>query len=652
MKTTPALLLVAVGVVCLAVLFVKRATADYDSNFCDSKATGKVKDTNMKPFYFDDYSVLSESAFIRGVDQSEAMVTHQQLYYSKSKKQVVVYEEKPDNSFWVFVDQDSQDCIYKNNTEECFVEEGDCKVTAKEVGFGNKVGDTIAIGSPSERMAFPTNIKKSVTYQDSYCRNIRASKIGYCSYHEDTNETVVTNFYILKTEAYPNMEQTQKKVLMAAIYSKQPGQKVAFQRIDFTENTQLEPSQLQNAFVLGEGKCGVMRSKFTSKRPPQPPVRFSYLSQQLIAGDSLTRAVYILNEQHEFNENSQLSMILTEKPVQGQVEKNTVMEVEDFSTGISYQYSVTNGDCNVTSLSKRIGRSGQLNPSQFWSMDGLMPTYLGVYNNRDIPCDLWQFEGLDINAESVKLYLASSTWLKANGYPENFFYPVQMIEKGGNTAVFNEIYAFKDNPGYHIPAFPTCYQVDDVITAEVTLMTNFYHDIANNFIGFEYEFRSLLKKITGIKSSIRIEMIAPMPSQSSPDTETDVSFRIAGKLVGYDNPSDSIYKNDPVTSKQAAELIRRQVDTGNFKLTLDKQNIGIKFKKGSFAVSESGNRFRYVDSSNTLDGFSRGTMAGAGLGILFICLALALAVVYGFKRWSQDRAGGLSIDLKNLQEVN
>ncbi|GFS04845.1 EF-hand domain-containing protein D1 [Elysia marginata] len=631
------------------------ATPGYDEAYCEyqlSRRNQHYTNTTITPYFYNDYSVLREATFMKVYKKTKAMVTHQQLYYSKSKKQVVVYEEKPDNSFWVFVDQDSQDCIYKNNTEECSVEEGDCKVTAKEVGFGNKVGDTIVLGSPSERMAFPTNVKKTVSFGGSWERNVKTTKLGLCSHREDTDETVVSFVHLFDPTEYTEMDQTRQTLLSITNFAKTPdARNPAIHSIDFTNLKPLSSAQLKNGFHLGESRCGMVKSKFTSRKIPKPSPRFSYTNQEFLADPTSFRASEIQTAYHEDNLNSQLNTKTTGVLVADQTEKNTLYTIQDFNARILYKLSLTYGRCEVQPLSPDLAK--QPRSEDIWQLNLPNPTYLGVYQNREIPCDVWLFEAPKDNSDiqSTTIYTATRDWLKSQKLPTNMFFPVEKIEKSDKGAVFQEIYNFRDNPGYDIPEVPSCFQEDDMVSLRIVLLVDFENKILGHWEHFNYELRTLIMRITGIKSPIRIGSITATKSTTSSDQETVVGLKIYGKFKGHNDSNDDFYyHNDPVTSKQAAELIRKQVDTGNFKLTLDKQNIGIKFKKGSFAVSESGNRFRYVDSSNTLDGFSRGTMAGAGLGVLFTCLALALAAVYGYKRWTQGRESGSSIGMKTLQE--
>lgn len=650
---TPVRVVPLVAALCLG---LQVTSASYDAKFCESKTSwAKDQAYTEKPFFFDDYSVVSEAAYFKVENESEAMVTHSQVYYSENMRQAVVSEESPEDTFWAFLDQPSRDCIYKKGSGQCLVEEGDCEETNEAIGLGGKKGDTIDLGSSSGTMNFPPDVetRKTVKFTDTYTRNIASTRVGICSYRQSTDETVVTILYVLRPDQYANMDSTQNTVLTAVTYTKTPDQsKPSFKRVDYTEYTKIYPAQLANGFQLGEGQCGTLKSEFTSRDLPQPSVRFSYFSQQLVAVPPfLTRAAQIVNEQHEYNENSQISQVQTDQEVAGQTEKNTILEVGDFRGQVSYKYSLTNGDCNVTTLVSRIQRSQQLSPRQFWLLDAGNPTYEGVYSNRDMPCDLWKFEGPDSSIASLSLYLANKDWLKANGLAENTFLPVEIIARA-DTNVYNEIYMYKDNPGYNIPYLSTCFQADDTLFGEVTLLMNYYQEIAARYFHFEYEFRKVLMDITGVNSPIRISLISFMPSPSKPDTETIALFDIHGKLTGFDDLSDNIYRSDPVTPDEASEKIKKKVDSGNIKFSLDNEKTIINFKKGSFAVSKSGKRFRYLDGRNGPAGYSGGAMAGAALGTLIGCLVLSVAAAFLYKRFAGEGASGVSVGMKRLGEAD
>ncbi|RUS91244.1 hypothetical protein EGW08_000956 [Elysia chlorotica] len=640
---------VPMAATCLIMWLESFALGDYDETFCDRRTKrAKLIDPGPEPFFFDDYSVLSEAAFLKVENQSDAMVTHQELFYSKSKKQVVLNQETPRDNFWVFVDQQSEDCIYKKGSQQCMAEEGDCTETEKAVGFGNRENGKIVIGSPSERLDYPTNITKRYGLSPLRVRGIKTNRIGFCSYDEDTDETILSVHYILDPTAFKNMDQTQNILLGSIRLSKTPNGPVSKRRLDFTGYTNLSPSQLVNGFGLGESKCGTIQSAFTSRQPPQPTVRFSFINQAFVTGPDLIKAYFIYSTKDEYNLNSQLAVEVRDEPVDNQLEKNTVMEVEDYAGKVYYKYSVTYANCTVTSLLDQEHSAQQASTRSFWQLDLPEPTYLGVYNVRDIPCDAWAFKPIKNDETSIRLYTATSDWLVDHNYKKDFFYPVLRVDSGIGMAIFSEIYAFKDNPGYHIPFLNTCFQQDDVVTGEVTLMMNIYSDIGADFTRFEYKFRSLIMRITGIKSAMRIASITPRASSSNPHSESVVSFKILGKLTGFDNRDDGVYRYDPVTPQQAIELIRKQVDVGNMKFTLDSQALTFEFKKGSLAISQSGENLNYVDPA--APGYSKGVMAGVSIVVLVVSLVLGVAAVFAYKRWTEGAGGGPSISMKALEE--
>ena len=641
----------------LVLLVVLNVSADYDPDFCEAQLAKEKKNetgSGITTFFYDDYSTISETTFYKVVNITDFKVTHQQLYYSKSTNQLVLNEDTPLDNFWVFVDQASKDCIYKRGGGQCTAEEGDCAETANTVGFGNEKDGKIVIGSPSERMAYPTNIQKTVNFGSSMVREIKTIYIGLCSYREDSEETVVSLLHLLDAKSYPQMDKTKSILLAVKIYAKTPDMKrPSFQRVDFTDYKPLMKSQFENVFSLGENRCGSVKSKFTSRKLPEPAPRFLYTKQQYVTDTTSFRAYRSMSAVHEENMYSQINIITVDEPVKGEVEKNKLMKVLDFNGNHFFEYSITNGECKVSSLSTSSGK--QPSSRDIWRLNDPNPTYLGVFQNRDIPCDVWRFDGPTDNKamKSTLIFTATSDWLKKVGQPSDMFFPVQKIEKANAVADFQEIYGFKDNPGYHIPFLPTCFQQDDVVVAEVTLLLNYRKDLLGKFEHFIYEFRTLIMKIAGIVSPIRIGFSSAAPSESAPDTETIVMFRIYGKLNGFNDSSDTIYRYDPVTSQKAAELINTMVDKGNMKFSLDNEQLTVNFKKGSFAVvdqDKNPDRYRFYGSSDGVSGYSSGAMAGAAIGLLVSSLTLSLAAAFGYKRWRDAKPGNADLGMKTLQE--
>ena len=632
----------------------KRVNAEYDEDFCEKK-TKDGNDTDIEPDFLDDYSVISETTFFRLLYKQKAMVNHQTMHYSSTNKQVVVFEDTPEDSFWVLLDQSSNDCVYRKNSDGCVSEEGDCTETEQIVGFGKRKNGGIDLGSASERMSYPTptTIRKAVTFGESQARNLQTIKIGFCSYNPDTRETVASFFHLFDPSKYAKMDQSKRTVVAALVYTKQKADRYpVFKRIDFADLKPLSGSQITNRFGLGESRCGTLKNKFTSKEPPKPRDSFNYISQNFVTNTDSFRAVSTQTSETEISMRSQLNSIASATPVQDQNEKNKHMEVQDFNAKMFFSFSVTRGDCEVKPL--QANEADQGSPKHYWGLDLPNPTYLGVYENRGIPCDLWEFDfqNTEDPVTSAHIYAATHQWLESQNKPADMFFPVERILKVDNRfANFEEIYGFKNTPGDHIPSLPTCFQEDDVIIGLLTLLLNYDVAVGLDRSYFQSQFRNFIMSTAGIKSPLRIGIIFQLQNPSAPQTETNVAFRIFGKYKGFDDLDDDVYKPDPVTSTEAVEKIKHHVDQEGAKLTLDSQGLEVKVKRGSFAVLSPDDLLRLTGSRDGPSGYSDGAMAGVAAALLVISITLGVAIVFGYKRWTEGGGAGSSgMGMKTLEE--
>ena len=614
----------------------------YDQSFCDKKIPKSAgKPTDKVPKFLSDFSVLTEETFYKVDGDLTGMVSHKKLLYSSANKQAAVSQVTPYDQFLVMLDQKSNDCIYKKNSDVCVSETANCKETYKTVGFGEGQSGKINLGSASERLLYPTNIKKKVKFDLSQAsRGIKTIRLGICSYRPETDETVVTLMNLVDLGEYPSMDDTQDILVVATVFTKVPNAMATKQRIDFTDYKPLSDAQLSNGFGLGETRCGVVRSDFTSKKMPAPEGQVSYTSQLLFAQSNTVRAFMVETTSKTYNARAQINSVIMDIPVDNSNEKVSVMTISDYQSRVGYTSSLTEGDCNVTRL-----RTSDKFPTTFYGNDLTKPAYQGVYINRDIPCDLWHFEAPKDrpNVKSTRIYTATSDWLQSQGKDADAFYPVERVVVG--TKVFTEFeqfYNFKYSRGYDVPSALYCFNLSDEISAEVTVAAK-GKDGLPPLTQLVDEFKQLIMAITGIVSPLRINHESSIANPSAPENEMNVLFQISGRYTGIDDLNNDIYKDDYVTAEQAIEKLEEYVNGGEDPA---ENKLSVKIKKGSFTHLEWKN---WAD--NSASGYSSGAMAGVALALLLISLAFGAAAMFGYKRYSDGGLGPLSFDLGKMKET-
>ncbi|GFR85929.1 hypothetical protein ElyMa_004186700 [Elysia marginata] len=621
----------------------------YDKARCDDLTNG-AKSLQNTPLFLSDFTFLSETAILKNETGSGTAKTpkifHEKFSFSDMYRQVMRYQETPWTWNWLYVDQPTNDCLYKDPGRQCEDLPNTCSSRASE--FVDK-NNEVNVGSYLSALQYPKPNKEEVSLGPSSVRGISSLRYATCAYDQTSQVTTVSEWHILDPQQFTKMDKLSANLLMAHHKKYKDGSEISDERTDYTEYSKLLYSDLPNGLQIGEVRCGHILGDFRSVEPPTPSVRHGYTSEFDAAKPNQVISDVQYNAYTEYNYNSQILFQVTDAPVVGENEKETTVEVYDFLTKHAFRYSLTNGNCRVEPNFDLNGYSGMPLPQSYWLFPEMQePSYLGIYYNRDIPCHTWLFEypagapGIP-SGSTVTLYLATSDWLEKQGMDTDMFYPVQKIIRSPEGNDFESIFEYRDNPGYHIPELLSCFDRDDIVAGKLTLKnTNYYKLIAHNEVSFEYRFRSFIQEITGIKSHLRVAKITAAPSQKRVD-ETDVAFLILGQFAGINSTNSIAYRTDPVTSKEAADKINKAVDKGDAKFSLDFQSITLHLKKGSFSVLKNDDHFENVDNprqnspSSGSSGYSGTIMAVSGLCIVIGCFVVSLLAVILYKRWTEGQ---------------
>ena len=192
-----------------------------------------------------------------------------------------------------------------------------------------------------------------------------------------------------------------------------------------------------------------------------------------------------------------------------------------------------------------------------------------------------------------------------------------------------ETYSFYEYTKYALYNFPylsSCFDRESTIHASMILLIDFKTSIENNRMFGTYEFRSMVKNVTGIVSSMRVSNVF-FKGTDQPG-ETFVDFSILGDAKDVDRSHTAYYDADPVTSQEAFNKLKAAVNKGEVTFQFGMPVI-VKLKKGSL-VKETPAR-----KSSVSGGHSHGAMAAAGLTMMFVGVALGVASVHGYIRWKK-----------------
>ena len=638
----------------LLLLPLQNCVANYVSEKC-RKATDGGTELQTPLHLLRNFRVLSERATLRG---GENIIAHGKLWYESSSRQAVRYTETADSRTWLHLDEIKNDCIFAEENGRCQDQSDTCSTKAPEFfGEDRKVN----VGSYRSILQWPSEGKKQVSMGKSAVRGMDTQQYVTCDYDQTNDLTVVSEWHFLDSQKYSDSSRSWQQLLMARHQRfNTNGEKVSDERIDYTDYTYLRYSDVRYGLQISEGECKHVDGYFHhSPKPPAPSALHGFYQVTDYAFHSLAGAQEEFTMYVEYNLEARMIFEVIELPSGDVTEKNTIVNVHDFSTTNKYSYSVTNGYCKVHPHNNYLGHTSIPSPQSFWLFSPKRNyNYLGVYMNRNIPCNTWLFEfpagdyGM-AKGGTITLFAATADWLEQNGKPRDMFYPVQRITRPTTEIEkFDSFFEYKDNPGYHIPDLWTCFDEKDTVVGKITLEnTNFYKTYAHQEVFLQYEIRKFLQKITGIKSAMRLARIVGAPNRENVE-ETDIAFTIYGHFVGNSSILSEAYKADPVTSQQAADKINKVVDSGDAKFTLQGTVYTLHLKKGSFEVLKNYDHFENVDNprrqSSGGGGYSSVALASVSVTLLVVTLLLGLLLVVVYKRWTEGQDILPSLSLQSM----
>ncbi|GFR88586.1 hypothetical protein ElyMa_000773800 [Elysia marginata] len=640
MATLGSRLWAPLGLLVLAMFFISQANAEYDEDLCKKYTKDGFKPLKSTPYFYDNFFAVTEETVYSKDGSTQGRVVQRTIRYSPSTKQLDIHEKKANNRIYIYVDQEKNSCVhYDRKTSGCETMKGTCsKVQKLEKDFlqlNNK--GMISLTSSSAKLWWPTdkNMIKLKVYkeEESEVRNLKTKKYVTCVYDKGEDLTTVTEWQVLDVDKYPKMDVTKNTVLMAHYHQSKNKSPMESRRIDFFEYRQLSADELQYGLHIPEDICQLNFIGPSSTKIPHLPLRFRYLEEVDVAVKSDLSQYERYVQEIEYNAMSQVLKATTYHARDDDNEKEVSYRYTDYSTKHTYFASETTGNCSV--LIGNEYTEDMQSASEIWGLENAQGGY--VLEHRGIPCQIFHSFGGKSTAST--LYVATSEWLKNQGRDEKEFYPVFLskYEYAGKGSSSAEIYEFKINPGYHFPFLRRCFDEDTNIDASFVLLVNYKASVEDNLTGFKYEMRTLLKNITGIRSSVRLQSFYFEPEEGHSD-QTRFYFTVLGNAKDIDRSNAAYYDTDPVTSNEAMGEIEKAVDSGKMAFELENKQISVKFHKGSFKHYNHG----FLDRQVAGSGHSSGAMAGVGIAMIAVGLLLGVGIMLVYKRYSQGSLPALS----------
>ena len=622
----------------LAALVMKFAMADYDSDLCD-KYAGSAADTDTVPYFFDDYEAVTEDTVYSKDGSTEGKVVHRVIRYSGSHKQLDIQEISLRSRSYYFVDQNANECTLEDRTaSKCQRGKAACPKVRENVdlGFFNLIDGKVSLTDSGQKLFWPvekTGIKKKVTKGSSSVRGMSTNLLVTCFYDENEEITTVSEWHVLDVDKYQNVDKQKKTVLMSHHHRSKNKTPMQSRRIDYFNYRKLSLDELQYGLELDENACRDI-SRLSMKKMPSFPLRFSFLQEVDGVENNDFSKLTRYDQKMEYNRMSQIIKATNYHDKNDENEKEISYRYTDYSTKHTFYASETLGSCKIQPGSEEDPNMPSV--KGFWGMDNPLDSFVKIY--RDIPCN--KYYSWDNNSPLIHNYLclATSEWLKNQGRDENEFYPV-MTEShfSGKSSKQKAIFEYAENPGYHYPRLRDCFDKKTIVNVNFNLLVDFDTVVKNQLVRFEYETRTFIKKITGIVSSVRIQNLMFYKDMQNPG-ETVTHITIYGDAKELNRTSNkAYYDTDPVTSQEALDKIQKAVDAGSVVFSFEQKQTTVKFRKGSFRQHS----FTKVMAAEST-GHSSGAMAGVGIAMTLVGLALGFGLLFGYKKITQGGAPALS----------
>lgn len=627
---------VYVSILFLMACFYKQGRADYDSDLCTQYAKGGT-DTKETPYFYDDYYAATEITTYAKDGSIQGRVEQRDIRYAYQRKQLDVDEKRRDDRMYYYVDVQSQRCVFYNyETRACEMAADTCStIQDLEKDYLKLTDDKISLSESARKLWWPIDDqqKKSIVKMNtkSSVRNVKTVKYVTCAHDSAEDITTVAEWQVLDLDSYQQMDETKNIVLMVKFHQSKNKALMESRRIDFFVYRELSTDELQYGLQIPESICHASRYNIPTTVPPFP-LRFSYTREvdefMYNDRDHVTRYAQDI----EYNAMSQVIKAKNYHDRNDEMEKEVSFKYTDYSTKHSYFFSESTGNCSI--LAQDEDSENMPTPMGVWNIKHADPHFITMF--RGIPCVELQSWDPEAPLEASYLMIATPEWLKNQGRDENEFYPVRTtyIFTGKDSKAGN-IFEFNKNPGYHFPYLGRCFDQDTNVDASFVMRVNYENDVKAHLETFNYELRTLLKEITSVKASVRLSDFYFRAAKGF----TRAHFRILGEARGMDRATNgAYYALDPVTSQEAVDKIKKAVDAGDVAFVFKEKNLDVKFEKGSFQQYF----FKESQGQSPVSGYSSGAMAGVGIAMIVVGLALGVGAMFGYKKYSQGNLPALS----------
>ncbi|ESO96941.1 hypothetical protein LOTGIDRAFT_231728 [Lottia gigantea] len=321
---------------------------------------------------------------------------------------------------------------------------------------------------------------------------------------------------------------------------------------------------------------------------------------------------------------------------------NKLTRIHDFNTGVAYIIDSLLGNCTTTTIDASgldaeatIGGGVRIRTKEeFFDLDGVDLQYVGLKKVRDMDCDVYTAQRTDwppgaTIASSWEWSFVSSDWMESVGTQYEFGLPAQfrIMAYDQNFDNLYNIYEYKeDRPMIWSFDISPCYSVDKRKDIQFALPGKFRNIVEPN--------ESLFKEFI-LLSVIGYVAISPIRVANIEYSYTNDDVLVQFTLLDVAPMGDVTHVKE-VTLDEADQLLEALINKGDLIINMDNDTFKDleTLRAKPYSLTSSG---VYILGANpqkpTSSGYSSGSMAGLGIGMLIVAFLVGAGIMFLVKKF-------------------
>ncbi|XP_059140044.1 uncharacterized protein LOC131928125 [Physella acuta] len=653
-------------------------TALFDADFCAKNMGPYVPpspDDPKMPQFFDNFYVFTES---KTMGQNRVDYTEQ--YYSQQSQLAYANLMSPSTPAQIWVDANYDEVSVAPvlpNGVAC------TDVLLEDSIFFSLFHATPANGhfslnTPAAVFGWEKSLLKNITYKGkSSVRGITTDKWWTCEWLAYNDTTLFTEWQIVDPSKFllPAVSKNNsnnapilpvRSTITTQDKSDPTNQIVLTTMIDFTHFEKIQPND-RHFRLPPDMICANAPS--TQIPLPQMPNYFRFRGEQITlegyksSNPDPPLLTYTI-EEYIHNQALFIQDFVDPPDPNTGSDKSYLRIVSDFNTGLVFSLNLNSGQCTINPIdASNIGAFAlaggfvkMRDASQFFDLDSSNYTYMGLnrVEGRGIECNVWSayFNTYSPDHAMNTLYtwyFATPDWMVQQGYQNPYDMPVLLELTSVDRQIKFHFFEYSTQQTTRIPDLSTCFTPSSTMNIQLRISASFYQVYLANPAGFRNAFTQALTGFTSLKSYLRIGDLDFLPADNN---EILVQFKL------LDKPAISGDVQNPLPQSPNSQIfaeLTNKANTGAFYFDVPNAlgqpgKVTVTVKQNSVVIitvpqtnSGSSRALSRSDTSaihialNTQNkgssGYSSGSMAGIGIGMLVLGVVLGFLGIFLFKKF-------------------